>query len=31
MEWLQLNWDTIYALIGVIVGGILGLSQPKKK
>lgn len=31
MDWLINNWDAIYALVGVVVGGVIGIITPRSK
>jgi hypothetical protein len=31
MDWFVSNWDAIYTLLGVVVGGVIGLIGGKKK
>lgn len=30
MDWFIANWDAIYTLVGVLVGGVIGLATPKR-
>jgi len=31
MSWFIANWDAIYTLVGVVVGGIIGITTPRSK
>lgn len=28
MSWFLQNWDAIYTLVGVVVGGVIGIITP---
>jgi len=30
MQWFVQNWDAIYALLGVVVGGVIGITTPRR-